>query len=426
MYFPFFSDPFSNKRNVARSLQNLRMFDYFYNCLRKTGLYFSLPTSHQNISNYYKCKRKTSHKAKERERQSKSKSTERSEISAAQTGSELKTASNKVLIDEKSRTIPIKETNKTVEQVSGCEIVDKEFQEVSKVDVSSESDLKNQTGTESDCSIKENQFFEDCKLGNVTFSSELESSYSKAETDNDKGHDDLDKFEELSLKDKMVFEEDKKIAKSKANVSICESCIREQSENVRTCEQSDVSECDSIKSSNQIAVQGVVDSPVSNVKRCPNCEILNADSVCGRLLEESDRQSATSSEIVTEVVDEVVASVVDICDKKIDECDNITDSVSENEQNLTDEEVDKITRKGNHVDKLSHANSELSSGSDMEAESPDSSPLLKRKILVSSPVGAEYEFKFDSDTFTDGKVNTCILVYLVIVFFCGGGDCPSL
>lgn len=378
------------------------MFDYFYNSLRKTGLYFSLPTSHQNISDYYKCKRKTSHKAKEREKQSKSKSAESSEMSAAHTGSDLKTTSNKVNIVEESRTIPIEETNETMGQVSDCEIVDKEFQEVEKVDITLESDLKNQTGTESDCSIKENQFFEDCKLRNVTFSSELESSYSKAGTDNDKGPDDFDKFEELSLKDITVLKEDNKSAKIEANVSTCESCIRKQSENVkeRTSDQSNVSECDSMESYNQITVQGIVDSSVSNVKRCPNCHIRNADNVCGRLSEESDRQNATSSEIVTEVVDEVVASVVDSCDKRIDECDNVTESVNENEQNLTDKEVEEITHKDNHID-----NSGVSSSSDMEAESPDSSPLLKRKILVSSPLGAEYDFKFDSSTFTDGKVN---------------------
>ncbi|KAL4236653.1 Terminal uridylyltransferase 4 [Mactra antiquata] len=64
-------DPFISKRNVARSLQNLAMFDYFYNCLRKGGLYFSLPTSQQDglkyistLSSTFKVSRKDHRKQK--------------------------------------------------------------------------------------------------------------------------------------------------------------------------------------------------------------------------------------------------------------------------------------------------------------------------------------------------------------------------
>ena len=45
-----FSDPFSVKRNVARTLFSVRIFDYLYNCLRKGCLYFSLPTNQTDAS----------------------------------------------------------------------------------------------------------------------------------------------------------------------------------------------------------------------------------------------------------------------------------------------------------------------------------------------------------------------------------------
>ncbi|KAH3697170.1 hypothetical protein DPMN_084659, partial [Dreissena polymorpha] len=61
-------DPFSPKRNAGRSMHHTRLFDYFYNCLRKACLYFSLPTSHQNMSTYFKDKRHTSHHQKNMER----------------------------------------------------------------------------------------------------------------------------------------------------------------------------------------------------------------------------------------------------------------------------------------------------------------------------------------------------------------------
>ena len=43
------SDPFSVKRNVARTLFSVRIFDYLYNCLRKGCLYFSLPTNQADV-----------------------------------------------------------------------------------------------------------------------------------------------------------------------------------------------------------------------------------------------------------------------------------------------------------------------------------------------------------------------------------------
>ena len=57
-----FADPFSTKRNVARTLFSTRIFDYLYNCIRKGCLYFSLPTNQKDVSlSAIKSKDKTHH-----------------------------------------------------------------------------------------------------------------------------------------------------------------------------------------------------------------------------------------------------------------------------------------------------------------------------------------------------------------------------
>ncbi|XP_053395690.1 terminal uridylyltransferase 7-like [Mercenaria mercenaria] len=446
-------DPFSSKRNVARSLQNLRMFDYFYNCLRKAGLYFSLPTSHQNLSKYYESKRKTSHKAKENEKQSRLQHTG-SDVSAGQTGSVSKTETI-MHVDENIGTIPKEETNKMKEQVSDCERKQDECIADIESDSKLESDLLNDEEISSDCSIKENKFLEECKLN----FSEQESSSSKGETDNDKGGEDL-----VPHLEKLAVQEEENV---EARVDLSKDCALNKSQDViiEKCKHDSLSDCDIVENDNQTKIDGAVQGGVSSVSKCTNCETVQQkviENSNGENIEDShseclkcetlehkddpsnvtennenevinyetnlegsnvafDERTSTScseekqdhvslgtenaSVIVADVVDSVIKSVIDHSRAETEENDHVVENKIETDENvLAEKELEDIT--GCEVDgggEVSDTSSGLSSDNDMEAESPDSSPLLKRKKRVSSPVGAEYEFKFDSHTLTDGK-----------------------
>jgi hypothetical protein len=47
----FFSDPFSTKKNIASSMSNTLIYEYFESCLRKAYEYFAMPRDkHGNVS----------------------------------------------------------------------------------------------------------------------------------------------------------------------------------------------------------------------------------------------------------------------------------------------------------------------------------------------------------------------------------------
>lgn len=45
-----FTDPFSNKRNAARSVTNYEVFQYIWDCFRKSYFYFSMPTNYNQLT----------------------------------------------------------------------------------------------------------------------------------------------------------------------------------------------------------------------------------------------------------------------------------------------------------------------------------------------------------------------------------------
>lgn len=403
------------------------MFDYFYNCLRKAGVYFSLPTSHQNISKYYECKRKTTHLAKENERQSRLETAETSEILETLNVSEAQGISE------------------NAELASGCEIsVNEESAAVMENEKILEADLTNSTETSSDCSIKENQLFEDCKLGYVQISSGVpERSHGETENDNDE-IDVVNDLKGLSIKTTDQWNESKK-AKVQTDTQY-ESCTQNQSEN----DMIDQTNCDKLERSDQIGDDYVDVDPIeSDSNSCPKHmtqdldqgadkhgkTLINSGEKHDGTIPESHRTGAqrnsegendseqvqvkrieqTENEVVKDVVD--TAQVVDdTCNKVTGDSDATEGMVDQEIENIADtcainiefkDRCEKELTDGKGVVLLSdgETSSGLSSDSDMDAESPDTSPLVKRKKLVSSPVGAEYEFMFDSQTLTDGKVN---------------------
>ncbi|XP_060553002.1 terminal uridylyltransferase 7-like [Ruditapes philippinarum] len=375
-------DPFSNKRNVARSLQNLRMFDYFYNCLRKACLYFSLPTSHQNISQYYECKRNTSHKAKENEIKSRLQSIEKSHNSEEQTGTESK-------------------ADTKIERAENIGTIQKEL--------SDKDCISNDEETDSDISIKENLFLEECKQKKFESSVELDE-----DTSNDTQVDDIvPQLKEISINDK---DNDEKQCNS------CHMCVLCKSQNVivKSCRHDVKPVCDREHSA---AGTHVVQGSVEHVNKCSDCgtdehegldNTLDRSELTESVLTEKPYKSDSqckeddlvnsfqnANNLAKDVLDTIIDSV--IADSSIEMKYSIDETVEA--KDVTVGSGDKVIDKTTVHQTLdeSDTSSGLSSDDDMEEESPGSSPLANTEKRVSSPIGAQYNFLFDSETLTDGK-----------------------
>ncbi|WAR24855.1 TUT7-like protein [Mya arenaria] len=198
-------DPFSPKRNAGRSMYNTRIFDYFYNCLRKACLYFSLPTSHQNMENYYKDRRHTTYTQKDKEKMA----AEQTRLTSpkninADTRAEVKNGGTaepmKVELEDLSEETPfsrlmsvgceegddmvkLKESDKGVEADKGVNR-DNDVDTVSSDALKDKlEELTSSTEVSSDQGIPENEFFLACKQGLVKNVSEFEDTSSLDETD---------------------------------------------------------------------------------------------------------------------------------------------------------------------------------------------------------------------------------------------------
>ena len=393
------------------------MFDYFYNCIRKACLYFSLPTSHQNISQYYESKRNTSHQAKENENKIRQQSAENDLNSVQQTGAESQAHTTL----NKQKNIGTIQTNET-ELASKCD--SKEHKDIVDLD----SGLNNEE-TDSDSSIKENLFLEECKQNKFESSVELEQE----ETEIDKGGDELvPSLNKLSITDKESSED---------NSNSCNVCdlVKSDIVIVKTCKHDIKPSCDI-----ECEIEGATDT-VEHADDCLKCETddhesldksredSQTDNVQLKKLERSnvegyelDERTLKSSEVnqsdgnclqnvnnlATDIVDSLIDSVIDGSSIKSNRKTNESEK-AETEADVTVQsgikERDKKVTSGEQDESDTCSDS---SDDDMEeSESTDSSPLANKRKRVSSPVGALYDFQFDSDTLTDGKVLFLLLLF---------------
>ncbi|XP_052775836.1 terminal uridylyltransferase 4-like [Mya arenaria] len=363
-------DPFSPKRNAGRSMYNTRIFDYFYNCLRKACLYFSLPTSHQNMENYYKDRRHTTYTQKDKEKMA----AEQTRLTSpkninADTRAEVKNGGTaepmKVELEDLSEETPfsrlmsvgceegddmvkLKESDKGVEADKGVNR-DNDVDTVSSDALKDKlEELTSSTEVSSDQGIPENEFFLACKQGLVKNVSEFEDTSSLDETD--KVSEVTSEVEKLKVADSdAAIIKDVGIDSSACGTK-CDELGEDDNDNPK-CSSGENAFLPPAKSVNN----GTVDAKV------PGNEVSN-------------------------VIDTIILKIEASGDELM--------------QRLRKSAKDDRTSSGSD----SESNSSSGDGDDdLQQESPDSSPLANRRPRVSSPAGAEYDFEFTAGTLTDGK-----------------------
>lgn len=347
------SDPFSPKRNVARSMYNIRVFDYFYNCLRKACLYFSLPTSHQDLLDYQLNKKQTSLTHKQPDKS-----------------------------DTNQNLNEVKKDNKK-------ELAQKNFESEEKKIM-----IKNKT-EDTETKGEDN----------------LQLDATTLETDSCEGVDDIcvNSEEQEQEKDKCLP------GKTSLTTTDEESTINSGSvvdDAVLPREFMADVECDCDVTSDVTRTSSdktVVDDSAEDVKTPTDNGGSEKD---GSDLDELELEKSIESVTLIEMKEELVDTKP--CDTLTDAFNKASGSDNTEEEKpppdlcttqkvlLSVEEIEKCLDKeeGN----IREDGRESSSESDSDLLSPVPSPVTVQNIRVPSPEGAEYDFEFSSKTLTDGKV----------------------
>ena len=337
-------DPFSPKRNVARSMYNTRVFDYFYNCLRKASLYFSLPTSHQDLLEYHN-------------KQSQGKQHQRQTL-------DKYTAAKK---ETEDRLVKKHGTKPAIEKVKVPEQSVKDSPDVETVvkptnhDANAEENRKNDEAEAIDDK-------DDCDDGNVT--------------------------EEASNATDMAILEHE----------ILDSTNSDSNENLEqnvAAKNNLDEEKDVIEKVSELKISGD-GAKTTDTDKADSINILNIED----LSSQKDEKNATKDSNVTkgEVNLASTETPENSCDPSNREDNTIDNAAVTSEDKVPEEKTD--TPLTETVDDGSDSSTDCETDSESDREFVTTSPVSTRPARVASPVGAEYKFVFNTTTLTDGKVKS--------------------
>lgn len=271
------------------------MFDYFYNCLRKAGLYFSLPTSHQNVDEYNKSMKSGAGNKK---------SQQKKDINHIPKHGKGLVNSDNNMIETNKNSSSVKLESETTEQVSVCPV-------------------------------------------------DTQSIVMKDSTDNQLSVSDIHPSYEQST---IGVDDDDQVAR------------KDGAENGHGEKQFAIE-----------IVEKVINDAVDTVK------MMSIDDK--NCLSESSCDQTT-----------VLDSSKNHNDEKMD--------VREDSEDYQQDKADEVV-----------SNSDSCFGSDSESDQKsESSPVVNMRREMTSPIGAEYNYKFDSQTLTDGKVRFILYDHLFLYF----------
>ena len=356
-------------------MYNTRVFDYFYNCLRKACLYFSLPTSHQNLNNFYKERRHTTYTQKDKEREQRADN---------QSKNKMQTGSDKQTNEEKGT--GLKNTKCLKDSALSSAVSDGKSSQAGSVHVEDKCDESLQHQKIKIDDLGEETAFS--RLGSVDCLEEedvfavkdvpgVETEPSKI-CDDDGNSQTVEKKEETdgSCSDDIPIPENEFLQACKMGIVKDASDLEaEESANKDKDETSNIG----VGVSHSSTADSLKDRAEDEGKRVDSCSDTGNGSA---VVEQSEiKVPLPGSDAETPAGESCLAAsaVVDSLLEKID-----FEEESET-HNLSGVESGSETESRNDGD-----------------ETSDSSPTTRPR--VSSPAGAEYTYKFSAETLTDGKV----------------------
>lgn len=406
-------------------MYNTRVFDYFYNCLRKACLYFSLPTSHQNLSLYERDKRSTSLKAKEIEYQSRSESTNSGkpkgsvaqgkgdlvginsnlECKQEKNQSEEKISENVNMAESCLVRASSAETRTNTHSVSEtADVLDK----VSDAEEQESSDLIEVCGNKEEVTVsqasQDDLTLENTEAEDVVKSVENEEQVitqgntvdeltSSTEESTDASILEHPFIEECRLEDEKCKKGEEKLGEDTgvdelvkdlsdlavSNDGGCSKILGRKEVNTCDCDRMN-SKMTGVESRSQGGIEEGTELAHA-AKFCDSRSVSNNNTDTGTACE-SDEPGAKESKVAADAFIQTHMVAVKEIEHKGD---------------------NSVASEGAFSDKSGESSSD--SESEDEIDSPVSSPAMARKNRVSSPVGAEYNFDFTAETLTDGKVS---------------------
>ena len=208
---------------------------------------------------------------------------------------------------------------------------------------------------------------------------------------------------------------------TRVNVDVCNKIVDPSSDSGESCEQDNILSVYT-QEDTDINLQDTIKHSVSADEKnegedakVPEHSILTAeDTNINPSEKECDIEDIVGQSFIAEddsvLVTELASERIDDATRKEKYKDKVID---DKETGISDESK----RDANKDIALLDAGSSSGSESDLELESPESSPIMRKKVKrPSSPENAEYEYVFTVDSLTDGKVclipcflKTCIV-----------------
>ncbi|XP_033736916.1 terminal uridylyltransferase 7-like isoform X2 [Pecten maximus] len=392
-------DPFSNKRNAARSVTNYEVFQYIWDCLRKSYYYFSLPTNYSKLTVEQKDvlektrlkvkaeKERLAKEAKMKEQkeqlaQNKKKSSEKTanegEEESGDNSDVVILGSSEEELDDEGNYKKVKDQDKHVDRENTSSICKQlDFTKSTQDSVKKENEeTPEESGTENDRSIdpmgedtgnirqlsqtEKVELIDQCGCDESIKHSDQKSTDISSEPDSEQLHKDslVNTLSELTLKDKRD-----KHAKPPDTSS--EEFLVERCENLVLDDQSVCETKESLETKTEKTKEDVVDSkeePVKSEEASPSKEAA-VDLVEAECLSEPENDSPASKDV---------------------ECS------PEPENNSPDS---KEVESSPEPENISPDSKEVECSPEPENNSPGSEIVLD----------LEYDFEFSEIKFTDGK-----------------------
>ncbi|XP_069128697.1 LOW QUALITY PROTEIN: terminal uridylyltransferase 7-like [Argopecten irradians] len=382
-------DPFSTKRNAARSVTNYEVFQYIWDCLRKSYYYFSLPTNYSKLTVQQKdVLEKTRLKAKaERERQTKEAKSKEKEQSSQ------KKSVEKAAVEEDEEEVD-DDNSDVVILGSSEEELDDEGNAIKVEDNDKHDDRQNTSGvckqldftsTQGTVKTDKEDMSEECDTEN---SAEKEQEIKQGTDCNTKPTgEDTSKSRQLSQTE---------------NTELIDSCGCDKAESVNHSDEKSSnipSESDQHKDSlvstlSELTLQDKKDKDSSEVCIVEKCEnlVLDDESVCESKVKIEGKTQNT--------IADVAESKEEATDNSQEESDSKEDQGSIKDPEVNSEDVEcsvESDSKEEECTKKTNSNESDSKNvpctSEPEHNSPNSGVALD----------LEYDFEFLEKKFTDGK-----------------------
>lgn len=351
------------------------MFDYFYNCLRKACLYFSLPTSHQDLAEYNKDRKAIKSEHLENKDQCESKNLECCDIKEPLDGVIKGQIDTEKVVE--------KENDGTVTNEKDVNFADPVVVRTGKVIVT-ENDVQKFKGFTDGLVVRTGKVIVDeaksSEAGVVIqqqsscVSSSLKKKSSTVE------HKDLEELTD----DAGILEHE--IIENSKEESLSGSGSKDDVDNL---------EKDVVESENDISDDFKLSELTATLTQlgAENCDIS----------ESSDTGSTVEMNKNVEDI-ETIDNEVPCQDELVEVARNFVDTVIENAKEV----VLKHEDIADHNADTDEENTESESDSDLEIKPAVLSPAIEKenvKARASSPANAEYNFEFSAKTLTDGKVS---------------------